>query len=60
MNFQISLFTSIIILIVGLYDISVAINRRNQPQKKPLYAYTILGIIFTVFGIGLLINYFVR
>lgn len=60
MNFQISLFTSIIVLIVGLYDISVAINRRNQPQKKPLYAYTILGIIFTVFGIGLLINYFVR
>ena len=60
MNFKVSLFTAIVVLIVGLYDIAIAINRRNQPQKRPLYAYSILGGIFTIFGIFLLISYFIK
>lgn len=55
MSFQVNLFTAIIVLIVGLYDIAYAINRRKQPNKRSVYAYTILGIIFTITGIVLLI-----
>ena len=60
MNFEVNIFTSIVVLIVCLYDIALAINRRNQPQKKSVWAYAILGIIFTIFGIGLLISCLVK
>lgn len=56
MNFQVNIFTAIIVLIVGLYDLSYAFNRRRQPNnKKGIKAFTILGIIFTIGGIALII-----
>ncbi|RVU70835.1 MULTISPECIES: hypothetical protein [Lactobacillus] len=60
MSLQVSLFTAVIVLIVGLYDISVAINRRHQPQKTAVYAYAILGVIFTILGIFLIINWLLK
>lgn len=60
MNIQINIFTAIIVLIVGLYDIAVAINRRHQPQKGAVKAYAILGTIFTITGIVLIIYCLIR
>ena len=56
MTNQFDIFTAIIVIIVGLYDISIAINRRHQPQKKAVKAYAVLGVIFTIFGIYLLVS----
>ena len=53
---QFDIFTAIIVIIVGLYDISIAINRPHQPQKKAVKAYAVLGVIFTIFGIYLLVS----
>ena len=53
---QFDIFTAIIVIIVGLYDISITINRRHQPQKKAVKAYAVLGVIFTIFGIYLLVS----
>lgn len=55
MNFSVNIFTIIIILIVGIYDLSYAYNRRNQPTNKAgIKAFSILGFIFTMAGIILL------
>ncbi|KRL91184.1 hypothetical protein [Lactobacillus kalixensis] len=55
MGFQVNIFTAIIMLIVGIYDVSYAINRRHQPNKRPIYAYSILGAVFIIGGLVLLI-----
>lgn len=60
MDFRVNIFTSIIVLIVGLYDIAVAINRRHQPQRTAVKAYAILGTIFTIAGIILIIYCLVK
>lgn len=56
MNFQANLFTAIIVLIVGLYDLGYAWNRRKQKNKRGVTAFAILGVIFTIGGIVLLIS----
>ena len=56
MNFQVNIFTAIIVIIVGIYDLSYSINRRKQPNnKKGVKAFAVLGTIFTIGGIILLI-----
>lgn len=55
MKVEVNLFTAVIVFIVGLYDLAVAINRRHQSQKMAVHAYAVLGIIFTIFGLGLII-----
>lgn len=56
MNFEANIFTAIIVIIVGLYDLAYAYNRRNQPNNRlGIKAFMILGIIFTVGGIAMLI-----
>lgn len=61
MSGKVNIFTAIIVIIVGLYDISIAINRRHQPNNRNgIKAYAILGGIFTVFGIGLLISLLIQ
>lgn len=55
MKISTNLFTGIIVLIVGIYDLAYAFNRRHQPNKKPMKAYTFLGVIFTILGLVLLI-----
>ncbi|TSO25863.1 hypothetical protein [Lactobacillus sp. LL6] len=57
MNFQVNVFTAIIIIIVGLYDLAYAWNRRKQPNNRGgIRAFAILGIIFTIGGIVLLLT----
>ena len=52
----VNIFTAIIVIIVGLYDLSYVYNRRHQPTNKAgLRAFKILGVIFTVGGIVMLI-----
>lgn len=56
MNFEVNIFTAIIVIIVGLYDLAYAYNRRNQPtNRRGIKAFSILGIIFTVAGLVMLI-----
>lgn len=56
MNFKVTIFTAIIVIIVGLYDLSYAYNRRRQMSNRlGNKAFMILGIIFTVAGFILLI-----
>lgn len=56
MNFQVNVITAIIVIIVGIYDLSYAYNRRNQPNNKAgIKAFAILGFIFTIGGVVLLI-----
>lgn len=56
MDFKVTIFSAIVMIIVGIYDMSYAYNRRNQPTNKGgIKAFSILGIIFTVAGIILLI-----
>ncbi|GFZ27588.1 hypothetical protein [Lactobacillus corticis] len=51
-----NLFTAIIVLIVGLYDLAYAFNRRSQPGKKTgVIGFAILGVLFTVGGIVMLV-----
>lgn len=57
MNFQSNIFTAIIVIIVGIYDLVYAWNRHKQTNKRgSVKAFTILGVIFTVGGIVLLIT----
>ncbi len=56
MNLQVNLFTAIIVLIVGLYDMSYAFNRRHKNQGRGYGSFMVLGIIFTIFGIYLIIK----
>ena len=50
--FSVNIFTAIIVLIMGIYDMSYAFNRRKQPNNKGgIKAFMILGIIFTIAGI---------
>ncbi|MBN7275796.1 hypothetical protein [Lactobacillus acetotolerans] len=59
MAFKVNIFTAIIVLIVGLYDMAYAFNHRRQPNNKHgITAFMILGIVFTIGGIVLLIMHF--
>ena len=54
---SVNIFTAIIVLIVGIYDMAYAFNRRRQPNNKGgIKAFMILGIIFVVGGIVMLIR----
>ncbi|RMC23979.1 MULTISPECIES: DUF308 domain-containing protein [unclassified Lactobacillus] len=53
MNFKVNVYTAIIVLIVGLYDLAYAFNRR-QNHSRGNKAFMILGLIFTVAGVALL------
>ncbi|MDF7639394.1 DUF308 domain-containing protein [Lactobacillus sp. ESL0791] len=56
MKIETNIFTAIIVLIVGLYDMAYAFNRRRQPNNKQgIWAFMILGVIFTIGGIVLII-----
>lgn len=57
MKLGVSLFTIIIVIIVGLYDMAYAFNRRYKNHGQSFWPFMILGIIFTIFGIYLLIRY---
>ncbi|MDF7668982.1 hypothetical protein [Lactobacillus sp. ESL0703] len=57
---KVSLFTAIIVLIVGLYDMAYAYNRRQQNHQRGTIGFMILGIIFTIGGIVLLIMHWVK
>lgn len=55
--FNVNIFTSIIVLIMGIYDMAYAFNRRKQPTNKGgIRAFMILGIIFTIAGIVMIIR----
>lgn len=57
MDFQTNIFTAIIVIIVGLYDLGYAFNRRKkQNNSGGTKAFMILGVIFTIGGIILLIT----
>lgn len=56
MKFEVNIFTAIIVLIVGLYDMAYAFNRRHKNQGHGYGPFLVLGIIFTIFGIYLLIK----
>ncbi|CCI81200.1 hypothetical protein [Lactobacillus hominis] len=64
---KISIWAAIILIIVGLYDLAIVFNRRDQLNKRiigkslalkkrrnALLAYLIVGIILTISGIILL------
>ncbi|WP_297819860.1 hypothetical protein [uncultured Lactobacillus sp.] len=64
---KVSIWTAIILIIVGLYDLSIVYNRRDQLNKKVignsvilkkrrnvLLAFLVVGIILTLAGIILL------
>ena len=58
---QANLFTAIIVLIMGLYDMAYAFNRRKQPNNKGgIIAFMILGVIFTIGGIVMLIRCLIK
>ncbi|EEJ71141.1 DUF308 domain-containing protein [Lactobacillus ultunensis] len=55
--FSVNIFTAIIVLIMGIYDISYAFNRRKQPNNKGgIRAFMILGLIFTIAGIVMIVR----
>ena len=55
--FSVNIFTAIIVLIMGIYDMSYAFNRRKQPDNKGgIKAFMILGIIFTIAGIVMIVR----
>ncbi|MBL1059175.1 DUF308 domain-containing protein [Lactobacillus sp. A27] len=55
--FSVNIFTAIIVLIMGIYDMSYAFNRRKQPNNKGgIKAFMILGIIFTIAGIVIIVR----
>lgn len=55
--FSVNIFTAIIVLIMGIYDMSYAFNRRKQPNNKGgIKAFIILGIIFTIAGIVMIVR----
>ncbi|WEV41073.1 hypothetical protein OZX56_02415 [Lactobacillus sp. ESL0684] len=57
---KVNIFTAIIVLIVGLYDLSYAYNRRQQKRNGAAKAFMWLGIIFTIGGIVMLIMHWVN
>ncbi|WEV70542.1 hypothetical protein OZY43_06260 [Lactobacillus sp. ESL0785] len=57
---RVSIFTAIIVLIVGLYDLAYAFNRRQQAHHGGIKAFMILGVIFTIGGLVLLIMHWMR
>ena len=55
--FSVNIFTAISVLIMGIYDMSYAFNRRKQPNNKGgIKAFMILGIIFTIAGIVMIVR----
>lgn len=55
--FSVNIFTAIIVLVMGIYDMSYAFNRRKQPNNKGVIrAFMILGVIFTIGGIVMIIR----
>lgn len=55
--FNVNIFTAIIVLIMGIYDMSYAFNRRKQPTNKGgTRAFMVLGIIFTIAGIVMIVR----
>ncbi|EFD99362.1 DUF308 domain-containing protein [Lactobacillus crispatus] len=59
--FNVNIFTAIIVLIMGIYDLAYAFNRRKQPTNKGgIKAFMILGIIFTIAGIVMIIRVLMR
>ena len=55
--FSVNIFTAIIVLIMGIYDMSYAFNRRKQSNNKGgIKAFMILGIIFTIAGIVMIVR----
>ena len=59
--FNVNIFTAIIVLIMGIYDLAYAFNRRKQPTNKGgIGAFMILGIIFTIAGIVMIIRVLMR
>ncbi len=55
--FSVNIFTAIIVLVMGIYDMSYAFNRRKQPNNKgSIRAFMILGVIFTIGGIVMIIR----
>lgn len=55
--FNVNIFTAIIVLIMGIYDVSYAFNRRKQPTNKGgIRAFMALGIIFTIAGIVMIVR----
>ena len=55
--FSVNIFTAIIVLVMGIYDMSYAFNRRKQPNNKGgIRAFMILGVIFTIGGIVMFIR----
>ena len=55
--FSVNIFTAIIVLIMGIYDMSYAFNRRKQPNNKGgIKAFMILWIIFTIAGIVMIVR----
>ncbi|WP_283605443.1 DUF308 domain-containing protein [Lactobacillus gallinarum] len=55
--FSVNIFTAIIVLIMGIYDMAYAFNRRKQPNNKGgIKAFMILGIIFTIAGIVMIVR----
>ncbi|MDK7883115.1 hypothetical protein G6Z84_06145 [Lactobacillus iners] len=60
---KVSIWTAIIVIIVGLYDLAYAFNRRQYLQDKSscfkkrrmgIIGFIILGIIFVLLGVFLL------
>lgn len=49
---KVSVWTLVLVIIVGFYDLACAFNRRGQRSSKP---YAVLGLIFIIGGIGGLI-----
>lgn len=59
--FNVNIFTAIIVLIMGIYDLAYAFNRRKQPTNiGGIKAFMILGIIFTIAGIVMIIRVLMR
>ena len=55
--FSVNIFTAIIVLVMGIYDMSYAFNRRKQPNNNGgLRALMIVGVIFTISGIVMIIR----
>ncbi|AEG39731.1 hypothetical protein [Lactobacillus kefiranofaciens] len=59
--FNVNIFTAVIVLIMGIYDMSYAFNRRHQPNNKfGIAAFMILGIIFTIGGIVMIVRSLIK
>ncbi|MDH5100358.1 DUF308 domain-containing protein [Lactobacillus kefiranofaciens] len=59
--FNVNIFTAVIVLIMGIYDMSYAFNRRHQPNNKfGIAVFMILGIIFTIGGIVMIVRSLIK